>query len=206
MKIFLTVVIIFLIKVSLKAQSFEVQQLILNVEKLGQFKQILNDMKTGYQIVSKGYSAVRDISRGNFSLHETFLDGLWLVSPAVRQYWKVPRIVSNQLQLVKAYKSALGRFNKSRIFSSAEIRYMSKVYGQLFDESVKSIDDLITVLTERKLRMNDDERMAAIDRIYAEMEDKLAFLKRFNSDAVVLMAQRRKELDDSKTMELLYQK
>jgi len=206
MKIFLTVVIIFLIKVSSKAQSFEVQQLILNVEKLSQFKQILNDMKTGYQIVSKGYSAVRDISRGNFSLHETFLDGLWLVSPAVRQYWKVPRIVSNQLQLVKAYKSALGRFNKSRIFSSAEIRYMSKVYGQLFDESVKSIDDLITVLTERKLRMNDDERMAAIDRIYAEMEDKLAFLKRFNSDAGVLMAQRRKELDDSKTMELLYQK
>jgi len=206
MKFFVIVVSIILLQVPSKAQSFEVQQLILDMEKLSQFRQILNDMKTGYEIVSKGYSAVRDISQGNFSLHEAFLDGLWLVSPAVRQYWKVPRIVSSQLQLVKEYKAALSRFNKSRIFSTTELNYMSRVYGQLIDESVKSMDDLITVMTARKLRMNDEERMTTIDRIYEEIEDKLAFLKSFNGDASLLMAQRRRQLDDVKMLEFFYQK
>jgi hypothetical protein len=76
------------------AQSTEVQQLLLNVEKLSQFKNILRDMKTGYQIISTGYNAVLDISKGNFSLHETFLDGLMAVSPEVRKYHKIAGIVA----------------------------------------------------------------------------------------------------------------
>ena len=36
----------------------------------------LKDMKEGYEIVSKGYSTIRDISKGSFNLHEAFLDGL----------------------------------------------------------------------------------------------------------------------------------
>lgn len=34
------------------AQSAEVQQLLLNIQKLAQLKKILSNMKTGYQIVS----------------------------------------------------------------------------------------------------------------------------------------------------------
>ena len=58
------------------AQSAEIQQLLLNVEKLTQFKQILSDMKKGYQILEGGYNTIKDISEGNFSLHKAFLDGL----------------------------------------------------------------------------------------------------------------------------------
>ncbi|MFX9630904.1 hypothetical protein ABTO69_20345, partial [Acinetobacter baumannii] len=58
-----------------KAQSDEVQQLLLNVEKLAQFKKILQNMYDGYKLLHKGYTAVKNISEGNFSLHKTFLDG-----------------------------------------------------------------------------------------------------------------------------------
>ncbi len=44
-----------------KAQSAEVQQLLLNYEKLNQLKNILSDMKKGYQIVSKVYSTIKNI-------------------------------------------------------------------------------------------------------------------------------------------------
>ncbi|MGY4383932.1 preprotein translocase subunit YajC [Pedobacter sp. UYP24] len=57
-----------------RAQSTEVQQLLLNVEKLSQLKNILSDMKKGYTIVTNGYNAVKNISQGNFSLHEVFLE------------------------------------------------------------------------------------------------------------------------------------
>ena len=81
---------------SAKAQSQEAQQLLLNVEKLSQLKNILSDMKKGYQVISGGYNAIKDISQGNFSLHGIFLDGLMLVSPEVKKYRRVADIISYQ--------------------------------------------------------------------------------------------------------------
>src|SRR4051812_41409108 len=90
-------------------QSDEMQQLMLNIEKLAQFKQILSDMKKGYETVSKGYGMVKDLSQGNFNLHKAFLDGLMEASPAVKKYKKVAEIIQFQLQLVQEYKKASTR-------------------------------------------------------------------------------------------------
>ena len=65
-------------------QSQEAKQLLLNVEKLAQLKLMLSHMKTGYQILEKGYTSIKNISQGNFNLHRDFLDGLLQVSPAVK--------------------------------------------------------------------------------------------------------------------------
>jgi hypothetical protein len=73
-------------------QSQEIQQLLLNWEKLTQLKTILNDMYEGYKIIDKGYTTIRDISQGNFSLHKDFLDGLLEVSPAVQRYKRIAEI------------------------------------------------------------------------------------------------------------------
>ncbi len=107
----LTLIILFVSVIAstatVSAQSYEAEQLLLDWTKLAQMKGILKDMKEGYEVVAKGYSTIRDISKGSFNLHEAFLDGLWLVSPTVRNYWKIPQIINNQLQLIKEYKSAL---------------------------------------------------------------------------------------------------
>lgn len=76
------------------AQTDEIAQLLLNVEKLAQFKQILSDMKKGYQILEGGYNTIKDISEGNFSLHKAFLDGLMQVSPTVRNYKRIADIIN----------------------------------------------------------------------------------------------------------------
>ncbi len=60
----------------------------------------------------------------------------------------------------------------------------------MFKESLQNLDDLATVLTANKLRMSDDERLKAIDGIFADMEDKLEFLRYFNNKATVLAIQR----------------
>jgi len=93
----------YLIIVSCKSfsQSQEAQQLLLDWEKLTQFKKILKDMKDGYQIIHKGYTTIRDISSGNFSLHKNFLDALFDVSPAVKQYKRIADIINYQLLIVK---------------------------------------------------------------------------------------------------------
>ncbi|MGY4539447.1 dsDNA-binding SOS-regulon protein [Mucilaginibacter sp. UYNi724] len=188
-----------------RAQSTEIQQLLLNVEKLSQFKNILSDMEKGYQILNTGYSAVKNISQGNFSLHEVFIDGLMLVSPEVRKYHKVADIIIYQKDIVSEYKTAFNRFKSSGTFNEQEISYLSKVYGQLFDQSSNNLDALMNVITSSKLRMSDDERLQAIDRIFADTQDKLSFLRDFNKQASLLNLQRQKEKNDIQTLQKIYQ-
>ncbi|WP_025144950.1 hypothetical protein [Pedobacter jeongneungensis] len=195
--IMLWVVIMFLGFISkANAQTDEIAQLALNIEKLAQLKSILTDLKKGYTIVSNGYGTIKNISEGNFNMHELFLDGLLQVSPAVQKYYKVAGIINYQVRLVKVYKSAFNRFKTAGCFNPKEIEYISGVYGRLTSESLRNLDDLANVVTANKLRMSDDERIREIDRIYADMEDKTTFLKSFNSSTSMLVIQRRKQLSE----------
>ena len=186
------------------AQSQEMQQLVLNIEKLAQFKQILADMKKGYQILNGGYTIVKDLSKGNFSLHETFLDALMQVSPTVRKYKRVGDIIKYQVLLVKEYKAAFNRFRNSGNFNADEIAYFEEVYSKLFKESVRNLDELTSVISANTLRMSDDERLAAIDKVYADMQDKLSFLRNFNNNTSVIGIQRTKERNDINAMRSIY--
>ena len=183
-----------------RAQSTEAQQLLLNVEKLSQLKNILSDMKKGYLLVSNGYKAVKDIAEGNFSLHEVFLDGMMLVSPEIKKYHKVADIITDQGRIVSEYKSAFNRFKTSGNFSADDLDYLSGVYKKLFDLSVDNLDELLTVITSSNLRMSDEERLKAIDRIFAETQEKLLYLRSFNDQAKLLDLQRSRDRADVKSL------
>ena len=176
------------------AQTQEAQQLLLNWEKLAQFKQMLEDMKTGYKVLYKGYTTIRDISQGNFSLHKTFLDGLMQVSPAVLKYKRVADIISFQIRIVKEYKSAYKSFQENGAFTTSELEHLAKVYSNLFNASLQNLDELSLVITSGKLRMSDDERLQAIDRIYKNIIEQYSFLQEFNNSTVMLSLQRKSEM------------
>jgi DNA repair ATPase RecN len=186
------------------AQTDEIAQLLLNVEKLAQFEQILSDMKKGYEILSGGYNTIKDLSQGNFGLHKTFLDALMEVSPTVKHYKRVADIISYQVILIKEYKSAFNRFKRDNNFNQQELAYLGRVYENLFKQSLNNLDDLVTIITANQLRMSDDERLGAIDKIFADMQDKLLFLRHFNNNTTVLALQRAKEKNDVGTMRLIY--
>lgn len=186
------------------AQAAEIQQLLLNVEKLAQFKQILSDMKKGYQILEGGYNTIKNISEGNFNLHKAFLDGLMQVSPTVRNYRRVADIIHYQIVLVKEYRNAYNRFKRDNNFNLQELDYLGRVYNNLLKESLRNLDELATIIIAGKTRMSDDERLQAIDRIYADMQDKLMFLRHFNNNTTILAVQRAKERNDVQAIQKIY--
>lgn len=186
------------------AQSNEAKQLMLNVEKLSQLKNILSDMKKGYTVLSQGYSKVKGIASGNFSLHQVFLDGLMVVSPEVKKYRRVADIISFQKSIVAEYKAALGAFRGADVFNPGELDYMGRVYASLFDASLENLEDLAMVITSAKLRMSDEQRLRAIDRIFVEVSDKLEFLRDFNRGAVVLLNQKQKQKREISQLKLYY--
>src|SRR6202000_3518498 len=112
--------LVFFRPVACVAQAQEMQQLILDIEKLTQMKGILSDMKTGYQIYQQGYGTISNLSKGNFDLHNVFITGLLSVSPAVKNYGRVAEILVNEASLISEYKRESSLFQQSGSFSVSE--------------------------------------------------------------------------------------
>lgn len=195
------IVAMFLIGMEAKGQSYELSRLLLDIEKLAQLKDILSDLKKGYEILTTGYNTIRDISQGNFNLNKAYLDGLLAISPGVKKYKRIAEIIDYQARIVTEYKAAFNQFKQSKIFNLEEIVYLGGVYSNLFNQSLKNLDNLLDVVTDSKLRMTDDERLNAIDGIYANAKDQWLFLRQFNSNTSLLALQRACERGDVETVE-----
>lgn len=182
----------------------DMQQLLLDIEKLTQFKAILSDMEQGYTILTQGYGQVKNLAQGNFSLHSVFLKGLLQVNPEVARYARVADIITDEASLIAEYKRAWKRFNSGGVFNPNELDYLSKVYSQLTSEALDDISQLADVLMANRLRMSDDERISTIDRLYASGQNRLSFLRHFNTQASLLQIQRGQELNETQTLQNLY--
>jgi hypothetical protein len=200
--IFMCVVSLF--SVSTFAQTFEAQQLILDAQKLAELKNILTDMKKGYQILSTGYENIRSIAEGNFNLHKAFLDALLAINPAVKNYQRVADIINFQTTIIAEYKTAYSRFKQDKNFRPDEINYLANVYNNLISASAKNISSLTNVLTANVMRMSDDERLHEIDGLYVSSQDQLMFLRQFNNSTTMLAVQRATNNNDVGTAQQMY--
>jgi hypothetical protein len=187
-----------------KAQDQDIMQLILDIEKLTQFKAILSDMQQGYSILTQGYQQVKNLSQGNFNLHSVFLNGLLQVNPEVAKYARVADIITDEVSILSEYKKAYRQFKNSGSFNSDELDYLAKVYAGLTSAALNDVNDLVNILTASKLRMSDDERLSAIDRIYASSSDKLSFLRDFNGRTNILLLHRQQGQNEVNNLKSLY--
>jgi hypothetical protein len=186
------------------AQSDEAQQLLLNWEKLQTLEKLLDNMYIGYKILDKGYTTIKKIAEGDYSIHQAFLDGLMAVNPSVRNYKRIPFIIEYQKLLIAEYKRAWSRFKNDPNLTIDEIFYIESVYKFIIQASVRNLDDLAMIITATKLRMSDDERMRAIDNIFYDMENRMVFLRGFNNDTRLLAIQRAFANNDQQTVKKLY--
>ena len=193
-----------LVPMGANAQLYELERLILDIEKLAQLKSILTNLYKDYEVLETGYTTIKNISEGNFNLHKVFLDGLLAVSPTVQKYVRIVDIIEDQGRIVSEYKSAYNLFKQDKHFNPDELVYMSTVYNHLIDLSSKNLENLLNVTTANKLRMSDAERLHSIDGIYGETKEELVFLRNFNDDTRMVAIKRARELNDLETVQALY--
>jgi hypothetical protein len=184
--------------------SDDIQQLLLDVEKLSQLKQILTEMYQEYTMLYNGYEKIKGLSQGTFSLHKVYLDGLLLVSPSVSSYWKVADIVLKEANLVSNYQAASAYFRGSGLFSSQELDGIAVFYSTVVERAEKDIAELTMVITGGTLRMSDGERLSAIDRIDGDVTGQLSVLHGYNNSAALQAAQRAQEAGDIGAVRGLY--
>lgn len=179
-----------------KAQSVEVQRLLLDVKKLSQFKQLLKDLQTSYEVLNKGYSQIKEIAAGNFNVHKVFIDGLLQVNPSLIKYRRVADLIRDEKTIVAQYKAAFRYFRSGGRFHANELKYLSQVYANLVEKSMENLDALITVISAGKLSMTDAERLAEIDRLYGDTHKLLGFLTVFNHKVFAVDRQRQVQVDE----------
>lgn len=184
-------------------QAQEMEMLALDMEKLTQMKQTLQNMYRAYTTLENGYNKVKSVTSGNYSLHQVFLDGLLAISPIVKNYVHVVDIISDETKILSEYKTALAHFKSSSLFSPSELTYASTVYTKIVDGSVSNLDALVMVLMAGQTRMGDAERLTEIDRIYKDMEAKLTALRSFNRRAHEIITQRQALLSDHATQQTI---
>jgi hypothetical protein len=173
-------------------------------EQIAANKVYLEYLQKGYRIAKKGLTTISDIKNGEFHLHQDFFNSFKHVNPKVRSYAKVAETVQLQIQIVAQYKKSLHAIRTTTLLNGEEKGYCERVLIQLLESSADNIQEVITLISDGELQLQDDERIARIDKIYKDMQDKYSFSRQFGSDINLLKLQHFREENDIETSHALH--
>lgn len=187
----------------LAAQSQELRQLRLDIEKLAQFKAMLSEMKSGYLTLKDGYHSILDGSKKNYDLHKNFLDGLLNVNAAVRSVPALQNMNANQRLTLNEYKKAKEQFWSIGLFNPRELTEMDETYASLLKNISANLDLVAFVLTPGRLRMSDGERIAEIEKLEGDSERQLEALRNLTKENTAIAILRAQQKRDSEALRRL---
>jgi hypothetical protein len=150
----------------------------------------------GYSIAKKGLNTIQDIKHGDWNMHSSYFTSLVTVNPKIKRYAKVADIIALQISIAKQSAKTIKDCKSSHLLTTAELDYLQKVFATLLDDCAKCLDELFNLITNGQLSMKDDERIAAIDKLYVDMADKQVFVRSFSNAAAGLCVRRDSDLKD----------
>ncbi|SDL67767.1 hypothetical protein SAMN04487898_12294 [Pedobacter sp. ok626] len=157
------------------------------LEQIAALKVYAGYLKKGYEIVDGGLSTVRDITKGEFSLHNAFISSLKQVSPVIRNDARVAEIIALQIGILAGFGDVKG----SEYLSAEDQAYIRLVQGAVTLDCFNDLEELLLVVTSGRLEMKDDERFKRLDVVYENMLDKFSFVQDFCGNVAGLIRQRR---------------
>ncbi|MEI6949631.1 hypothetical protein V9K67_20760 [Paraflavisolibacter sp. H34] len=158
----------------------------------------------GYALAGKGLSLVRDIKDGDFSLHRQYFTSLTEVSPAIRDYQKVQRVISMQKNIMGICRAKLKEAKGCGRLSGREIRFLEIAYAGVLDECAEMISQLAALLTDGVLKMKDNERLCRIDALYSGMSEALKAAKSMGENSSLMANDREKKEKEIEALRALY--
>ena len=204
MKKIVTVIVILLLRATGFAQSQEMEQLKLNLEKLVQLKLMLQQMKQGYQTLSNGYNSVRDIARGNYDLHRAYLNGLLQVSEQVRSNPALQRLLTNHGLIEQEYRRWLQQVQPLGLFTAQELSDVQRSYQKIVEAMSDQLDQLQLLTRPEALRMSDAERLSAIETLATKSDEQLMALRQLMKDQTSIVVRKAQQKRDLQAMRRLY--
>ncbi len=171
------------------------------VEQLAALKMYASYLKKGYGIGSSGLNFIKDAAKGEFDLHSAFFSSLKAVNPAIKKNVRIAEILEMQIAINKTFLGFHGLEN----LTDANRRYIDLVSSNLLDDCQKDLEALLLVITSGRVALTDDERLARIDQLYLEMQQKKIFTSSFSALVQSLDRDRTLDIKNIKEMEVRYE-
>lgn len=137
-------------------------------------------------------------------LYDDYFDELWKLKATLASYRRVKDIVERQVQMVNEYRAAWALFRQDRNFTADELDYMYNIYTGMFDESLKSIDQLFIVVNAFETQMSDAKRLEIINTVSDQLDQQFMDLKDFNTQNKMMSLQRANEKGEIEYIKKLY--
>jgi len=137
-------------------------------------------------------------------LYADYFDELWKVKAALTYYHRVKGIIESQVQMVNEYKAAWALFRQDNNFTADELDYIYNIYTGMFDESLKSIDQLFLVAGAFTTQMSDAKRLEIINNVSDNLDQQFMDLKEFNNQNKMISLQRASEKGEIEYVKKLY--
>lgn len=158
--------------------------------------------RKGYQVVGSGLGVIKDITGGEFSMHQAFFSSLKKVSPAISNDLRIPEIIAMQVGILKSFAT----LRRSDFLSQDNLAYVGMVADGVIGECLNDLEELLGVIVSGKLVMNDQERLERLARIYGSMQDKYSFTQDFLGNTSLLIRQKQSELNGIDYLGRYYEK
>jgi hypothetical protein len=137
-------------------------------------------------------------------LYQDYYDELWKVKNTIAMYQRVRQVMDKQIRIVDEYKRCWNIIQRDEHFSQEELRYMSKVYAGIMDESVKNLDQILVVTNSFKTQMTDGKRLEIVEGAADQIDQNYYDLKQFNNQNLMLSLNRAKDTNELQALKKLY--
>jgi len=160
-------------------------------------------IQKGYQVAQDGLHSIGSLSDGEFKLHTGHLDALYIVNPKIRGMAEVKDILIMQTEML-SMQSRLGKQLGKSTMTTLEQRYYQAVFGRVLDNCLSDLEQLNDLMRNGGLAMRDDERVSAVNRLHADMQDKYTFCRRLQTQALLSAGRLQKEQGEVKMSRIIY--
>lgn len=137
-------------------------------------------------------------------LYANYYQELWKIKSVIAYYERVKQIITEQVDLVHAYKQGFALLKQDKHFTADELDYMFNVYSGILDQSVKNLDQIYLVINAFSTQMSDAERLKIIDAAANRIDQSYSDVKEFTNQNIQLSLQRSKDENDLSTVKQLY--
>lgn len=170
------------------------------IQQIAAMKLYAGYLKKGYDIANKGINSIKDISKGEFDLHQSFFTSLKMVNPAIAGNSKIAQVIAWQMTISKD----LFVLNSRIELPPSDKSYIRQVRLKVMKECEQDMEELLLVITQGKLEMKDDERINRLDKVYESMKDKYQFTQSFSNQVKTLSLQKEQEERNNEASKKLY--
>lgn len=137
-------------------------------------------------------------------LYADYYQELQKVKQVIADYQVVKRIIQQQSQLVREYKTAYNLFKQDNNFSADQLSSMGNVYNGILQESIRNLDDVMLAVNAFTTQMSDAERLEVIHKASGGMQKNLDDLRQFNNRNIQYSLQVAKDKNDMQHVRQLY--